>query len=259
MPLVQINDHPLYFEDSGGSGPPVLFSHGFLMDHTMFAAQVAALAGEFRCITWDERGFGQTPATGPFSYWDSADDALALLTYLGLEQATLAGMSQGGFLSLRAALRAPDRVRALVLIDTQAGLEASEALPLYEGMNAEWTANGPAAVQDAIAGLILGPGIDPQPWFDKWAAAPRETFNLPFRCLVDRDDITDRLSEIACPVIIFHGDRDESIPMEKAEVLRTSLPGCEALVVVKGAPHAANMSHPDQVNGPLSDFLRQHA
>jgi 3-oxoadipate enol-lactonase len=259
VPLVQINDHPLYFEDSGGSGPPVLFSHGFLMDHTMFAAQVAALSGEFRCITWDERGFGQTPATGPFSYWDSADDALALLTYLGLEQATLAGMSQGGFLSLRAALRAPDRVRALVLIDTQAGLESSEALPLYEGMNAEWTANGPAAVQDAIAGLILGPGIDPQPWFDKWEAAPRETFNLPFRCLVDRDDITDRLGEIACPVIIFHGDRDESIPMEKAEVLRTSLPGCQALVVVQGAPHAANMSHPDQVNGPLSDFLRQHA
>jgi 3-oxoadipate enol-lactonase len=259
VPLAEINDHPLYFEDSGGSGPPVLFSHGFLMDHTMFAAQVSALAGEFRCITWDERGFGQTPATGPFSYWDSADDALALLTHLGLEQATLAGMSQGGFLSLRAALRAPDRVRALVLIDTQAGLEASEALPTYEGMNSEWSANGPAAVQDAIAHLILGPGIDPQPWFEKWAAAPRETFNLPFRCLVDRDDITDRLGEIACPVIIFHGDRDESIPMAKAEVLRASLSGCKALVVVEGAPHAANMSHPDQVNGPLSDFLRQHA
>ncbi len=259
MPVAEINDHPLYFEDSGGDGPAVLFSHGFLMDHTMFAPQVDALAGEFRCITWDERGFGQTPAVAPFTYWDSADDALALLTHLGVEGATLAGMSQGGFLSLRAALRAPERVRALVLIDTQAGVELAEALPAYEGMNAEWNANGPAAVQDAIAGLILGPGVDPQPWFAKWAAAPRDSLDLPFRCLVDRDDITGRIGEITCPAIIFHGDRDESITMDKAEVLRDGLPGCEALVVVEGAAHASNLSHPEQVNGPLLKFLRAYA
>ena len=52
--------------------------------------------------------------------------------------AVLAGMSQGGFLSLRAALTAPERVRGLVLIDTQAGVEDPEALPLYQGMNDEW-------------------------------------------------------------------------------------------------------------------------
>jgi len=64
MPVATINGHPLYFEETG-SGPPVVFSHGFLMDHDMFAPQVEALAGEFRCITWDERGFGQTPAGAP--------------------------------------------------------------------------------------------------------------------------------------------------------------------------------------------------
>ncbi len=259
MPVAEINDHPLYFEDSGGSGPPVLFSHGFLMDHSMFAPQVDALADEFRCITWDERGFGATPATTPFTYWDSADDALALLTHLGIRQAVLAGMSQGGFLSLRAALRAPERVKGLVLIDTQAGTEAPEALPAYEAMNAEWNANGPAAVRDAIAGLILGPGVDPAPWYAKWEAAPRDALDLPFRCLVDREDITDRIGAITCPAIIFHGDSDESIPMEKAEVLRAGLPGCEELVVVKGAPHASNLSHPEQVIGPLRAFLQRHA
>lgn len=259
MPIAQINGHTVYFEDSGGEGPPVVFSHGFLMDHEMFAPQVEALAGEFRCIVWDERGFGQTPADEPFTYWDSATDVLALLSHLGIEQAVLAGMSQGGFLSLRAALLAPERVKGLVLIDTQSGTEDPEHLPGYEGMNEEWVANGPAAVQETVAGLILGEGVDPQPWYAKWAAASHEGFAVPFRCLADRDDITDRLDEIRCPAIIFHGDQDVAIPMEKAEQLRDALVGCEELVVVKGAPHAANMSHPDQVNGPLREFLRRHA
>jgi 3-oxoadipate enol-lactonase len=259
VPTAAVNGAEIYFEDSGGDGAPVVLSHGFLMDHEMFAPQLDALAGEFRVITWDERGFGQTPSVGPFTYWDSAADVLALLDHLGIERAVLGGMSQGGFLSLRAALLAPDRVKALVLIDTQAGTEDPGALPLYEAMNAEWMANGPAKVQEAIASLILGPGTPWEPWFVKWAAAPRESFGEPFRCLADRDDITDRLGEITCPVIIFHGDADQSIPTAKAEILRDNLSGCEELVVVAGGPHASNLTHPDQVNGPLAAFLRRHA
>jgi len=259
MPFADVNGQHLYFEDSGGDGPPVVLSHGFLMDHEMFSPQVSALAPEFRCITWDERGFGQTPATGPFTYWDSAADCLALLDHLEIGAAVLAGMSQGGFLSLRAALTAPERVQGLVLIDTQAGVEDPEALPLYQGMHDEWVANGPGNVQDAIAGLILGSDVDPSPWFAKWNAAPKEDLSLPFDCLVGRDDITDRLGEIAAPTIIFHGDADASIPMDKAEELCAGLPDCRGIVVVAGAAHAPNLSHPDAVNGPLVEFLREVA
>src|SRR3954468_9596720 len=134
MPLADVNGQHVYYEDSGGSGHAVLFSHGFLMDHEMFAPQVAALAGEFRCITWDERGFGQTEAAGDFTFWDSADDALALLAHVGADRAFLVGMSQGGFLSMRAPLRALDRVLGLGLIDSQSGPEPAEAIPLYQAM-----------------------------------------------------------------------------------------------------------------------------
>src|SRR5438477_178428 len=148
MPFADVNGQHLYFEDFGGDsagdGAAVLFSHGFLMDHEMFEPQVAALSGEFRCITWDERGFGQSEATADFTYWDSADDALALLTHLGVERAFLVGMSQGGFLSMRAALRAPGRVLGLGLIDTQAGQEAEEARPVYDAMTEEWSTKGPS-------------------------------------------------------------------------------------------------------------------
>jgi len=259
MPYADVNDQHIYFEDSGGSGPPVIFSHGFLMDHEMFAPQVEALAGEFRCITWDERGFGQTAATAPFTYYDSAADCLALLSHLGIQQAVLAGMSQGGFLSLRAALTAPERVKALVLIDTQAGVEDPATLGGYQAMNDEWATNGPGNVQDAIAGLILGAGIDPAPWFAKWNAAPKEALSLPFDCLVGRDDISPRLAEITCPAIIFHGEQDMAITMDKAEALCAGLADCVGIVPVPGAAHAANLSHPDVVNPPLQEFLAKYA
>src|SRR5262245_60018150 len=101
MPHAAINGQEIYFEDSGGNGPPVVLAHGFLMDHEMFAPQVAALAGDYRVITWDERGFGATVYDGaPFTYWDSAADCLGLLDHLGIGRAVIGGMSQGGFVSL---------------------------------------------------------------------------------------------------------------------------------------------------------------
>lgn len=259
MPFADVNDQHIYFEDSGGTGPAVIFSHGFLMDHEMFAPQVEALRDEFRCITWDERGFGQTPATAPFNYWDSADDCLALLGHLGIDAAVLAGMSQGGFLSLRAALRAPERVRGLVLMDTQSGTEAVEARPLYQGMHDQWVREGPSdELAGAVASMILG-DHDPAPWIAKWKAAPKEDMTLPFDCLMERDDITDRLGEINAPAIIFHGEADVAIPMALAEALQAGLPNCVGLVRVPGAGHAANLSHPEVVNGPLREFLRTYA
>ena len=258
MPVAEVNGQQIYFEDSGGPGAAVIFSHGFLMDHEMFAPQVEELADEFRCITWDERGFGQTRATGPFTYYDSAADCLGILDHLGIDQAVLAGMSQGGFLAMRAALTAPGRVKALVLIDTQAGLEDPDHLAGYDAMQDEWLAHGPVNVQAAIAGIILGGGVDPAPWFAKWAELPPEGFLLAYRCLVERDDITERLPSIAAPAIVFHGDADEAIPMDRAQALCDGLADCEELVVVRGAAHAGNLSHPDQVNEPLRQFLRKH-
>ena len=225
MPFADVNAQHIYFEDSGGPGAPVIFSHGYLMDHEMFEPQVAALSAEFRCITWDERGFGQTEAADLFSYWDSADDALALLSHLGIDAAFFVGMSQGGFLSMRAALRAPERVRGLGLIDTQAGPEAEEARPLFEGMAVDWSTNGASdALTDAVAGIIMSPGYDHSSWVAKWQAIPLDRIAVPFRTLMDRDDITDRVPELAAPVIIFHGEADAAIPMEKAEFLERALP-----------------------------------
>lgn len=257
MPFFERDGARIFFEDSGGDGPVILWSHGFLMDHTMFDPQVEALDG-FRHVRWDERGFGRTESSGPFTYWDLADDAVALLDHLGVERAVFAGMSQGGFLSLRAALAHPERVHGLILIDTQAGVEEPEAQEQYRGMM-EALAHGDeqtrSGVFDIVADLIMGDETLNAEWKARWMADEPERILQPGTCLLERDDITDRLGEIDCPAIVFHGTEDQAIPMHKAELLRAELPDCRDLVPVEGAGHAANLTHPGGVNPHVRSFL----
>jgi 3-oxoadipate enol-lactonase len=265
MPTAAVNGIQVSYADSGGDGPAVVLSHGYLTDASMFDAQVAALARGYRVITWDQRGHGGTPAPGPFSYWDSARDVLALLDHLGIGEAVLGGMSQGGFLSLRAAMLAPRRVRGLVLIDSQAGTEQEASRPGYEQMHQMWLDQGPGPVQEIVAAIILGPGRWDR-WYAKWAGqyaqwAPGNLSQLtwPFRALMDRDDLTGRLSEVSCPALIVHGSQDAAIPLARAEEMRDGLVGPTTFTLIDGAPHASNVTHPHAVNAEIMNFLHSLA
>jgi 3-oxoadipate enol-lactonase len=258
MPYANVNGQRIYFEDSGGSGAPVILAHGFLMDHEMFAPQVAALAPEFRVVTWDERGFGQTDWDGkPFTYWDSASDCLGLLDHLGIDRAVVGGMSQGGFLSLRAALTAPERVRALVLLDTSADVDTPETIAANQGMLDMWLSVGPVdQLANAVAALIINDPVENARWIAKWRQRPKELIAESGRCLATRDDISPRLAEIACPAIAIHGEADNALTIDRAEAMAAALPGCGEVVRIPRAAHAANLTHPDLVNPPLLEFLR---
>lgn len=261
MPFASLNQQEIHFTDHGGSGLPVILSHGFLMDEQMFARQVEALSPEFRVITWDERGFGQTRHDGkPFTYWDSARDCLALLDHLDIPRAVLGGMSQGGFLSLRAALLAPERVLGLVLMDTQAGPEPAEHLEQHLQLLQAWfTAGLSDEMAEYVANLIISEPSENARWIAKWKAMNPLQLAAPANCLVQREDISDRLAEISAPALVIHGSDDHAIPIELAEALCDGLQGSEPLVLVEGAAHAANLTHAEQVNPPLLAFLRRLA
>jgi 3-oxoadipate enol-lactonase len=245
------------YDDTGGAGLPIVLAHGFMMDRTMFDSQVAALADRYRVITWDERGFGETDYDHrPFTYWDLASDCIGLLDHLGIGRAVVGGMSQGGFIALRVALTAPERVRALVLLDTQAGTEDPEVIPLYQGMIDDWVANGPSdEVASVTAGLIVGEPTLNETWIERWKARPHQELALPGQALLTRDDVTDRLGEIVVPALVVHGTADVSISMDKAEALAAGLSGSTGVVVVEGGTHSANLTHPTEVNRAITEFL----
>ncbi|HEV2033031.1 MAG TPA: alpha/beta hydrolase [Candidatus Dormibacteraeota bacterium] len=258
MPLQSINGQWIYYEDTGGDGFPVVLAHGLLMDHEMFAPQVAARVSECRCITWDARCHGQTETTDdPFTYWDLADDLKGLLDYLGIERAAIGGMSQGGFVALRFALRYPERVAALLLIDTQAGVEDPDKAATYEMMLDVWEAEGlNDQLAETIAAIILGnewPGREP--WITKWRQWTRSLLRPAFQTLVGREDIHDRLGEIKAPALVVYGAEDAAISFELTQRLCSELADCRGLVLVEGAGHASNLTHPDEVNVALKQFL----
>jgi pimeloyl-ACP methyl ester carboxylesterase len=258
MPIAEVNGQRLYYEDTGGSGPPVVFSHGLFMDHEMFAPQVEALKGAYRCITWDERGHAGSASDtlAPFSYYDSADDLAALLNHLGIDQAVLAGMSQGGFLSLRCALTHPQVVRALILIDTQAGCEDPERLKGHMQLAGAWASGG---LSDEIAGIVesIILGVDwsgAEAWKAKWRTIAPVNLMGCMETLATRDDLTGKLGQIKVPALVIHGDADAAIDLGLAKTLAAGLPDAE-LVVVPGAGHAANLTHPETVNSAIERFL----
>jgi len=258
MPYAAVNGQNLYYEDTGGEKPTVIFSHGLLMDQTMFAPQIAALKSSYRCISWDERAHGRTAgqACEPFSYYDSADDLVALLKHLGVERAVLVGMSQGGYLSLRCGLVHPKIVRAMILIDTQAMPEDPAKMPSYAQMMDVWAKQGlPDSIADTIADIILGAGwADATSWKAKWKQWQPHNLLQAFHTLGSRDDICEKISMIKVPTLVIHGEKDVAISLDRAEAMAASLSNAE-LVVIAGGGHASNLTHADQVNPHILRFL----
>ena len=261
MAYAQVWGQRLYFEDFGGPGIPIVLGHGFLMDSDMFAPQVAALGARHRIVTWDQRGHGKTEFDGkPFTYWDSADDLAALLDHLGIERAVVGGMSQGGFVSLRFALRYPQRVLGLILIDSQAGQEDPDKAAQYDVMHDVWVGSGPSdQLLDMVAAIIVGNHApESAGYIAKWKAMDRTALTPIYRTLMDRDDITPRMSDIEVPVLVIHGTDDVAIDLTIAEELSRHMSHAR-LVKVPGAGHASNLTHPEPVNRAIDEFVASFA
>ena len=260
MPVAMINDLPLHYTDTGGTGP--VLGHGYFLDHRIFAAQAHALNPWWRVVTWDARGHGATPDTAEdtlYTYWDQARDVLGLLDHLSVNQAVVGGVSQGGFIGLRVALLAPQRVTGLVLWDTEATACHPEDKTGYRRMFDALAEHGPI---DELTGplltQLLGESDLREGWREHWRGGA-----LPLGpavgCLLDRDDVSDRLGEIGCPVLLMWGEHDISLPLNRMELLRDRLPQADRVHVIDGAAHTPPLTHAEQVNVLLTEFLQRWA
>src|SRR3972149_956215 len=150
------NGITLHYEVSG-SGPAIVLTHSFLCDDSLFTHQVAALERTHRVINIDLRGHGRSgPSESPYTIYDLVDDVVAVLDAEGVASAIWMGLSIGGFLSLRAALTRPERVRALVLIDADAGPETAWKKLKYTAMKWGLQTVGPRVVVPAGMPIMLG-------------------------------------------------------------------------------------------------------
>ena len=263
MPFADVNGHRLYYEVHGSDGRTVILSHGFALDHDMWEFVVPVLAADHRVVFWDERGHGMTDCRGPFDYWDSASDCLGVMDAAGAATAVLVGMSQGGFLNLRAALQAPDRVEGLVLVNSAVQAFIPEVREGLAQMAAAWTTLGPVGeIADAMLGLQFGAGgYDGATWAARWRARPPADWTHPWGALLDRasdpdEVLTDRLAKLEIPVAIIHGGQDAGFPLSMAQEMNELLRDGRGLTVIPDASHCPPLTHPEPVTDALVAFLR---
>jgi 3-oxoadipate enol-lactonase len=258
MPFVDLRGQRFCYDDTGGDGPAVVFSHGFLMDRTMFGPQVAELKSDHRVITWDWRGFGDTITDGAaFTVWDQVDDLLALLDHLGVQRAVFAGMSHGGYITMRTPLVAPERVRAIITMDTNAAGLSSDEQASYRHMFDTWMDQGPTDELCAtFADIIIGEANLNAEWTRRWQARPKDTMRQAVDVTITLDDISERLGELTCPALVLHGRDDKAFTIAQAENIAHHIPRAGEVVLVPGG-HAANLSHPDPVNKAIRGFLNE--
>ena len=263
MPDIQVDGQRLHFQDSGGDGPAVVFSHSFGMDGSMFAPQLAAFAPKYRCLTWDERAHGASPTHADFTFWDSARDCLALLDALDIRNAVLVGTSQSGFLALRAALLAPERVRAVAVLGSSAAAEEPQQKIAFQQLHDAFvgggTAGPPDEIVNAIAAISLGDRFNAEPWKAKWRTWPADQFSYAFGALVERDDIRDRLGAVRAPVLVLHGSDDRSYAPSFGRAIADGVANCAGFIEVQGGSHFLSITDPEPVNDALHRFLERHS
>jgi len=257
MPYIERDDgQRIFYSDSGATGPAVILGHGFLMDRTMFEPVIQAIGSDYRVITWDARSFGESGWNGtPYSCWDSAADVVALLDHLGIKKAVVGGMSQGGYSSMRVALRWPQRVGGLVLLSTMGTLRPPEGLTMFRDMAATLRAHG--FVEPMIEGLaqtLLGEPRFWEPWVSRWRTLDPQAIAAGVDQLIDRDDIAEELATIRCPAFVAHGTADHGTEICHAQTLVEVLKA-GPVTRLEGGAHAAAYTHADQLVGPLKAWL----
>lgn len=251
----------LHYEDSGGDKPAVVFCHSFAMDGSMFAPQLAAFADDYRCITWDQRAHGSSPASAAFDFWDSARDLLTLIEALGLQCPVVVGTSQGGFLALRVAILAPQRLAAVAVLGSSAAAEETAQKVAFEQLHDAFVGGRdgpPQDVLDTIAAISFGDRFDAEPWKRRWRAWPTEQFKYAFRALADRDDLRPRLAEVQVPVLVLHGSKDGSYHPSYGQEICDGVRNCVGFVLVEGGAHFLSATDSEPVNEALRDFFAAH-
>ncbi|WP_427018044.1 alpha/beta fold hydrolase [Pseudarthrobacter sp. P1] len=261
----------LHVDDTGGPGRAVVLIHGWPMSGEAFKAQVPALqeAG-YRVITYDRRGFGRSdkPLTG-YKYDTLAEDLHALLEELDLNDATLVGFSMGGgevarYFSLFGAERLHSVVFASAIPPYMKQTEDNPEGPLTEAAAADMAA-GLSKDEDqfydgftrqffSVDGELK---VSDQQRQDAIALCKQADKKAALACMAAfaGTDFRADLPKVSVPALVLHGGGDAIVPFEgSGQRTHATLVGSE-LHVIAGAPHGCNVSHPEEWNDALIQFL----
>lgn len=251
----------LYYEKIG-SGPALVLIHGLGGNHAAWFHQVPVFAEHFTVITVSQRGFA--PSTGRQDRYDVGvlvADLLAVMDACGVEKASVVGQSMGGWTALGLGLRAPERVRSLVLADTVAGISDAEIIAHHTTMLANARKLG--ATPPALA---RHPALSPE----FCAANPAQaylyqtlaSFGGPTPASIAGQLSTTRfdnaqLARLKVPTLFVVGQSDTIFPAPLIRRAATHIPGAR-VVEIADSGHSPYFEQPERWNDAVGDFLAAH-
>ncbi|MDM0047873.1 alpha/beta fold hydrolase [Variovorax sp. J22R115] len=266
MPVTyRILGAPSLAVDLAGHGPFALFMHGIGGNRSNWRAQLPAFAPHFACAAWDARGYGGSEDyEGALAFDDFVDDVLRVLDHFGVERAHLVGLSMGGRIAMRTALRHPDRIATLTLLDTHEGFEAftpeqrqafvdSRRAPLLAGKE-------PADIADAVARSLVGPKATPaqlQQLVDSIAALHKASYIKSLQATVDQVVLGD-ISLIAAPAHFVVGADDRLTPPAMHHEMAAKMGGAP-VSVLPDAGHLSNIENAEAFNQAAIEWLTPRA
>ncbi len=258
----EINGIRLAYEEYGRGNPlAVLLIHGFPLDGRMWRGQVAALSEIAHVIVPDLRGHGRSEVPpGPYTMEHHADDMAALLDYLGVQRAIIAGLSMGGYVAFAFWRRHRARVRGLALLDTRAEPDSEAARANRDASMRKVREAGVAAFVEDMLPRVLAPDSLADPTIADearriMAAQSVEGIVGALGGLRDRGDNRSLLPGIDVPVLALGGAEDVLTPPADMEAMAAAIPGAR-MVVIPRAGHLSPLEQAAAVNEALTDFLQ---
>jgi pimeloyl-ACP methyl ester carboxylesterase len=246
--------------DVRGDGPALLLVHGFPLDRSLWAHQVATLAG-WRRIAPDLRGLGATVAPDDdYSIAAYADDLIGLLDRLRVSRAVVAGLSMGGYVAFEMVRRYRDRVAGLILCDTRADADGPEGRASRDAMIALAQEQGVGVVAERLLPRLLGRTTQlTQPHVveqvrEMMTRAPVAGVVGALQAMKERPDSTPLLPSIGVPTLVVVGQEDEMTPPAIAKVMTGAIPSA-AMTVIAGAGHLSPLESPTAVSRVMAEFL----
>lgn len=248
----------LYYEDAGGPGPALLFLHGAGGNHLSWWQQVPVFAEEYRCVTVDQRGFGQSPdiagGPGPSAL---ATDALALLDHLGIARAALVAQSMGGWAAAGAAVQAPERFWAIVMANTVGNL-TNAAIADLRGRLAAASPPRPAVLWQAALGETFRKAHPERTFLYAQIAGLNAPLAADFRDQLGRlTTPVERYAAARVPTLFLTSDEDGLIWPELSRKVHEHVAGSR-FARVEAAGHSTYFERPDVFNREAGAFLGAH-
>ena len=257
MPYLTLPGVDLYYEDTGGDGPPVVFLHALTGTADSWVYQIPAFtAAGYRCVTLDRRAWGRSRVTGTDAEPPApTDDLLALIESLALGRVHLIGTAAGGLTALDFALTHPERLRSLIAANTIGGVQDESYVEVQQRARAPEIQALPVELRELGASYRATDPEGVRRWLEiEHEARPDGT--RPFPAV--REPITyARLATMRVPTLVLSGDADLLAPPALMRLLAEHIPGSQ-FVTVPDAGHAGFWERPDAWNELVLEFIGQH-